>query len=107
MAKPVFYDRKLVDVCIAAAGSARRGGVVAMRLIQWATVSESLGHFASTREYAEWTYVDERTAFRHRAAIRAVFDEAQFQLLVDELVKQGAAKTSRRRALALTVRLAS
>ena len=107
MAKPKFADRSLIELCTAAAGgSAVSGGRAALRLLQWATVAEAIGHFPTIEEYASWTRDSVRTANRRRSEIRQVFTEAQFRELVEQLVEKEPSKLSRSR-LSVTLRVAS
>lgn len=94
--------RELVDLCIERAG-VRRGSVVALRLIQWATVAAWIGHFPYIREFAAETFVSMPTAERYRMAIRAAFTEEEFRVIVEQLVEAGVVACPLRDARKLAV----
>lgn len=94
--------RELVDLCIDRVG-VQRGSVVALRLIQWATVASWLGHFPSTSQFAAEAFVSMATAERYRAAIRSAFAEDEFRAIVDQLVAAGVAARPLRVARTLAV----
>ena len=96
---------ELVELCRSRGLSAVKSAQVALKVVQWAIVSESLGHFASGTEYARWTMADERTAWRHRAAIRAVFTEDEFRTIVEQLTRHDVAHLPRSEASRLVVAL--
>lgn len=64
----------------------RDATAVAMALAQWSIASERVGHFASLREFREWSGESERTVERRRARIRAVLSERELRWAVDELL---------------------
>jgi hypothetical protein len=97
--------RQLIDVCIERAG-VQRGSVIAFHIVQWSIVTESLGHFPSGREYAEWSLVDERTAFRQKQRIREYFSEDEFESLIEQLVGENLPSKSRAQALRSAVLVA-
>jgi hypothetical protein len=69
----------------------RRGGLTAATVAQWAIAAADLGHMPTTVEYADWWGVDERTGWRHRAAIREVFGDnwqAAIELIVAEVERR-------------------
>jgi hypothetical protein len=66
-----------------------RGAIAAARVAQWAMATAELGHIPSTTEYAEWWAVDERTGWRHRAAVRSVFGE-NWQPTVERIAAEAA-----------------
>jgi hypothetical protein len=97
----------LIEICVARAiresggdpsslmagvKSVPRGTRVAGYIAQWAMASNEVGKFATTVEYTEHLGIDERTGWRHRAAIHALFSDDEFRVLVDavrELVRRG------------------
>ena len=79
------------------------GTILAFRLLQWAIVSEDIGRFATTFDYAAWTAGSQRTAERHSAIIRKAFTEDEFRAIVDELIAADVARLSRAAALELQV----
>lgn len=94
--------RELADLCVERAG-VRSGSVVALRLVQWATVAGWLGDFPSIREFSEEAFVSTATAERYRAAIRAAFTEDEFRAIVAQLVEAGAGACPLRVARKLAV----
>lgn len=70
-----------------------RGAIAAARVAQWAIATAELGHVPTTVEYSEWWAVDERTGWRHRAAVSAALGE-DWQPVVERI----AAEAQRRQA---------
>lgn len=97
---------QLVEVCIERVGI-RRSGVVAFRLLQWAYVAGKAGRWPSVPVYMEWTGVSERTAWNHRAEIRAAFTEAEFRSIVAQLLAGGADELPKSKAVRVRIDLAS
>ncbi|MBA3660054.1 MAG: hypothetical protein H0W67_10695 [Gemmatimonadales bacterium] len=81
----------VLEACVRASGM-RRGGLTASFVAQWAITAAELGHVPTTVEYGEWWYIDERTGWRHRAAIRDVFGDNW-----QEVIEMVAADIKRRR----------
>lgn len=91
------------EVCVRRLG-VHRGALAAARVAMMAIAANELGHFPSATEYAEYWAVDERTAWRHRAAAVAgvvgptVQDDDALEVLravVDVLAKHIAATQER------------
>lgn len=76
----------LVEVAIARVGIVA-GTKAAFKLLQVAYVARRAGHFPSAAEYARWAMVTSRTAFAHRAEIRAAFSDEEMRLIVAQLVE--------------------
>jgi hypothetical protein len=94
--------RVLADVCVERVGAVRATQLT-LRLIQWATVAEWVGHFPSISEFAAATMMTTRTAERYRATIRAAFSEEEFRELVEQLVQEDVAARSPRDAREVAV----
>lgn len=95
--------RTVLDICVARVG-VHRGAVAAAAVAQYALTTVELGHVPTTDEYiAEWA-ISERTGWRHRERMTAVFGEAW-----PDVVAAVAAEVERRsvrlpaRAMALVV----
>jgi hypothetical protein len=103
---PKQADRvELADLLLKRGVKPIRATRVALRVLQWAIVAQSVGHFPSVTEYASWTGDSERTAWRHRAAIREVFSEDEFRELVEQISRQDAARLPRKQAIRVRVAL--
>jgi hypothetical protein len=78
--------RTIHELCIARLG-VHRGAIAAARVAQWAMVAHDLGRLPTTVEYAEWWSLDERTGWRHRAAIRDALGE-EWEPTIEALAAQ-------------------
>jgi hypothetical protein len=77
--------RTILEACVARQGNFR-GGITAARTVEFAWCQVDLGHFPTAVEYAEWAHVDERTSWRHRAAIRDVFGD-EWENVIEQLAR--------------------
>lgn len=84
--------RTLLQYCVARLG-VHSGAIAAARLIEMAVCTVELGHLPQAAEYAEWACIDERTAWRHRAKLKAVFGDEWTQV-VEQLAAAAADGTS-------------
>lgn len=78
--------RTLLAVCVAALG-VHRGALTAAWLVEHALATRGLGHVPTAAEYAEWAFVEERTAWRRRASLRAVFGDDGWREVVARLAE--------------------
>lgn len=104
----------LLAVCVARSGGKLRaswhGLKVCEYVIEWAIVAHELERMPTTEEYREWWAISERSAWRHRAAIRELFPGDEFPRLVEGVAAQMTARLaagSRRRLYDLPVRVAA
>lgn len=71
-----------------------RGAIAAARVAQWSLVAAELGRVPTTVEYAEWWAIDERTGWRHRAAVQAALGD-DWPPIIEHLAQAAAAQQAR------------
>ena len=91
----------VIDYCVARHG-VHKGAFVAAHVAQWAIVSRELGHVATTVEYSEYWFCDERSGWRHRADIASVFGE-EWPRVVEAVAAEIDGRLSPRAVSKLTV----
>jgi hypothetical protein len=94
--------RTLLEVCTARLG-VHKGALAAAWLVEYALATRDLGHVPSGREYAAWAFVDDRTAWRRRSALREVFGDDRWVEVVEALAAQVEPGRSIRGQVALPV----
>jgi len=86
----------LLELCVGRAGgnvrASWRGLKVCEYVIEWSIAAQALGKMPTTVEYAEWWAMSERSAWRHRAAIRELFPGEEFPRLVEAVSVQMTAR---------------
>jgi hypothetical protein len=94
----------VLEVCVRRLG-VHRGAVAAANVAQWALAADSLGHFPTTVEYAEWWAISERTAWRHRARCHSALGD-DWQNVVESIARE-IDERSPRAVMKLRVRVAA
>jgi hypothetical protein len=82
----VARGKTVLQVCVEKLG-VHKGAIAAAWVTQWVMATEALGHVPNVIEYSEWWYVDERTGWRHRAAVKSVLGD-EWQAVVAELADE-------------------
>lgn len=70
-------NASLLEVAYAKTGSMLKAARVMAFVIAWGTVRDELGRTPTVEEYAEWWRENPRTAYRHMAEFRDVFNRCE------------------------------
>jgi hypothetical protein len=98
--KPDLRNASVLEVAYAKTGSMLKAARVVAFVIAWGTVRDELGRTPTVDEYADWWRENRRTAFRHMAEFREVFDRCETPDPVLDLMAAQNAQASQRFDLA-------
>jgi predicted kinase len=70
-------NASVLEVAYAKTGSMLKAARVAAFVVGWGAVRDELGRTPTVEEYAEWWRENERTAYRHMAEFREVFNRCE------------------------------